>query len=134
MKGPIISCDISKGSSHIQGFVDLDKPIGKSIRINHDVEGFKQLANLKMELEKQTGITPSFVFEYTGAYQIPIVHQANKLGLKLYGISPLESAKVRKSYIRTTKTDSKDAKNIVIFSKYFVVLLFFSFSTINIQV
>ena len=31
MDGPIISFDVSKNSSHIRGFIDINKPIGKAI-------------------------------------------------------------------------------------------------------
>lgn len=112
MEGPIIACDISKGSSHIQGFNDFNKPLSKSIKIVHDNEGFNKLKSLKDEIYSITNKIPSFVFEYTGIYQIPIIEKAKSLGMILYGISPLESAKIRKSYIRTTKTDKRDTKNI----------------------
>lgn len=113
MEGAIIAVDVSKGCSHIQGFIDLNKPISKPIKINHDLTGYKEIDNLiKLIGKENSGVIPGFVFEYTGAYHKSIVRYAINKGMKCYGISPLESAKVRKSHIRVTKTDALDCKNI----------------------
>ena len=112
MDGPIISCDISKESSYIQAFDGVNNPLSKSVKINHDNEGYLALKKLKESVVSKTSIVPYFVFEATGVYQINICEMAKRIGMKLYSISPLESAKVRKSFIRTTKTDKIDPSNI----------------------
>ena len=57
MDGPIISFDVSKGSSHMQGFLDHGRPAGKATVIRHDLEDFAKLALVK---RKWTMPCPSF--------------------------------------------------------------------------
>ena len=112
MEDPIIACDVSKGSSHIQGFIGLSNPVGNTFVVRHLKSDLKLIKELAKSLEKQAHKKPKFVFEFTGIYHECIAKYAQSLGLDLYAISPLESAKVRKSQIRVTKTDSKDCLNI----------------------
>ena len=112
MEKPIIACDVSKGKSHIQGFIGLSNPISEPFEVNHLKSELKKLKGLARSLESISKMKPCFVFEFTGIYHESIVSYARSIGLDLYAISPLESAKVRKSKIRTTKTDSKDCLNI----------------------
>jgi len=112
MEDPIIACDVSKGKSHIQGFIGLSKPIGNPFVVRHLKSDLKLIKELAKSLESQTHKKPKFVFEFTGIYHECIAKYVQSLGLDLYAISPLESAKVRKSQIRVTKTDSKDCLNI----------------------
>lgn len=112
MEDPIIACDVSKGSSHIQGFIGLSNPVGNPFVVRHLKSDLKLIKELAKSLEKQVHKKPKFVFEFTGIYHECIAKYVQSLGLDLYAISPLESAKVRKSQIRVTKTDSKDCLNI----------------------
>ena len=112
MEDPIIVCDVSKGNSHIQGFIGLSNPVGNPFVVRHLKSDLKLIKELAKSLEKQTHKKPKFVFEFTGIYHECIAKYVQSLGLELYAISPLESAKVRKSQIRVTKTDSKDCLNI----------------------
>ena len=112
MERPIISCDVSKGCSHIQGFIGLSNPVSSPFVVRHVRSELRRIKELAKSLEKQTHKKPAFVFEYTGIYHEPISQYIEEIGLDQYAISPLESAKVRKSKIRTTKTDVKDCLNI----------------------
>jgi len=112
MERPIISCDVSKGSSHIRGFIGLSNPIGDPFVVHHVKSELKLIKELAKSLEKQAHQKVAFVFEYTGVYHESIVRYALKIGLIVYAISPLESAKVRKSSIRPVKTDSRDCTSI----------------------
>lgn len=112
MEDPIIACDVSKGSSHIQGFIGLSNPVGSPFVVRHLKCDLKLIKELAKSLEKQTRKKPKFVFEFTGIYHECIAKYVQSIGLDLYAISPLESAKVRKSQVRPTKTDSKDCLNI----------------------
>ena len=112
MEDPIIACDVSKGSSHIQGFIGLSNPVGNPFVVRHLKSDLKLIKELAKSLEKQAHKKPKFVFEFTGIYHECIAKYIQSIGLDLYAISPLESAKVRKSQIRVTKTDSKDCLNI----------------------
>ena len=112
MEEPIISCDVSKDKSHIQGFIGLSNPVGEPFVVQHIRSELKLIKELANSLEKRTGRKPKFVFEFTGVYHESILAYVIQIGLEPYAISPLESAKVRKSNIRVTKTDAKDCTNI----------------------
>ena len=112
MERPIISCDVSKGCSHIQGFIGLTNPTSDPFVVRHVKSELKQVKELAKSLERKAHQKPVFVFEYTGIYHECISKYISEIGLEQYAISPLESAKVRKSKIRTTKTDSRDCLNI----------------------
>lgn len=53
MKGFCISLDVSKGSSFYQGFKGFDEPITKPKKIEHNLEGFKELLRLKETIRKE---------------------------------------------------------------------------------
>lgn len=112
MKGFCISLDVSKGSSFYQGFKGLDEPITKPKKIEHNLEGFKELLNLKEKIKKQYNEDCVVIFESTGIYHKPLQTYLDKHDFKYTIISPLLSAKVRKSDIRGTKTDAKDCASI----------------------
>lgn len=112
MKGFCISLDVSKGSSFYQGFKGLDEPITKPKKIEHNLEGFKELLNLKEKIKKQYNEDCVVIFESTGIYHKPLQTYLDENDFKYTIISPLLSAKVRKSDIRGTKTDAKDCASI----------------------
>lgn len=112
MKGFCISLDVSKGSSFYQGFKGLDEPITKPKKIEHNLEGFKELLNLKEKIKKQYNEDCVVIFESTGIYHKPLQTYLDEHDFKYTIISPLLSAKIRKSDIRGTKTDAKDCASI----------------------
>ena len=112
MDGPIISFDVSKNSSHMKGFIDVSKPISKAIKINHDLDGFNSIKELARKIEERTNLKPAVVYEFTGVYALPILNFFIEEGYKIYQISPLESAKMRKAEIRPVKNDSLDTNTI----------------------
>ena len=112
MKGFCISLDVSKGSSFYQGFKGLDEAITKPKKIEHNLEGFKELLNLKEKIRKEYKEDCIVVFESTGVYHRSLQTYLDEHNFKYTIISPLLSAKVRKSDIRGTKTDSKDCASI----------------------
>ena len=112
MDGPIISFDVSKNSSHMKGFIDVSKPISKAIKINHDLDGFNSIKELARKIEERTNLKPAVVYEFTGVYDLPLLTFFTEEGYKIYQISPLESAKMRKAEIRPVKNDSLDTNTI----------------------
>ena len=112
MDGPIISFDVSKNSSHMRGFIDANKPIGKVIKINHDLDGYNTIKELVKSIEEKTNLKPAVVYEFTGVYALPLLSFFIEEGYKIYQISPLESAKMRKAEVRPIKNDSLDASTI----------------------
>ena len=101
-----------RGSSFYQGFKGLDEPITKPKKIEHNLEGFKELLNLKEKIKKQYNEDCVVIFESTGIYHKPLQTYLDEHDFKYTIISPLLSAKVRKSDIRGTKTDAKDCASI----------------------
>ena len=112
MKGFCISLDVSKGSSFYQGFKGIDEPITKPKKIEHNLEGFKELLNLKEKIRREYNEECVVIFESTGVYHRSLQTYLDEHDFKYTIISPLLSAKVRKSDIRGTKTDSKDCTSI----------------------
>ena len=72
MKGFCISLDVSKGSSFYQGFKGFDEPITKPKKIEHNLEGFKELLKLKETIRKEYNEDCIVVFESTGVYHSPL--------------------------------------------------------------
>ena len=112
MKGFCISLDVSKGTSFYQGFKGIDEPITKPKKIEHNLEGFKELLNLKEKIRREYNEECVVIFESTGVYHRSLQTYLDEHDFKYTIISPLLSAKVRKSDIRGTKTDSKDCTSI----------------------
>ena len=108
MKGPIVSIDVSNGNSHFQCFTQRGTKMGKVHRISHTVEGFNFLKSKIEELEKKTNEEVIAVYEATGVYTKPLERFLEKNEIKQYSISPLQSAKQRKTEIHNKKTDKKD--------------------------
>lgn len=107
-EAPILAFDVSKGSSHCQGYLSFGKPSSKPIKVAHSRSGMAAAEGISKALEEKTGRKPKVVMESTGVYSKPVMRWAESLGLEVYLISPLESAKVRKSRVRPTKTDALD--------------------------
>ena len=105
---PVLAFDVSNGSSHCQGFFSFGKPSGKPIKAAHSRSGIAAAEKISETLEEQAGARPKVVMESTGVYSKPVVRWAESMGLEVFLISPLESAKVRKSRVRPTKTDALD--------------------------
>ena len=107
-EAPILAFDVSKGCSHCQGFVSFGEPLGRPIKVAHTKSGMAAAEGISETLERKTGAKPKVVMESTGVYSKPVIRWAESLGLEVCLISPLESAKVRKSRLRPTKTDALD--------------------------
>ena len=112
MKGFCISLDVSKGTSFYQGFKGIDEPITKPKKIEHNLKGFKELQNLKEKIRKEYNDECIVIFESTGVYHKALQLYLDEHEFRYIIISPLLSAKVRKSDIRGTKTDAKDCASI----------------------
>lgn len=112
MNGPVISFDISKGNSHMQGFLEHGRPVSKPIIIEHNNDGFANILILRNKIKGETGVEPVAVYEFTGVYSNTLDRFLRSIKMKRYGISPLESAKIRKAMIRPTKNDSIDCRTI----------------------
>lgn len=112
MNGPIISFDVSKGTSHAQGFLGYGEPTSRAFPFKHDLDGYEKISKLASLLLEKTGKNPSCIMESTGVYSLPLVAYLLNSGFTVYLISPLESAKMRKAEIRPIKNDFKDCATI----------------------
>jgi len=112
MQGPIISIDVSNGTSHFQAFLNADKKVGRVHKISHDIDGFEFLLKKINELKEQEKQEVAIVYEATGVYTKPLQRFLKKKELKQYCISPLKSARMRKQDIHAKKTDKMDPKYI----------------------
>ena len=112
MKRPCVAVDVSKSKSHYQGWINVDKKCGNAKCIEHNKIGFQEISNKLKELEGITNEKPLVVFESTGVYHRSLKQYLDDNEIDYIIISPLASAKVRKSNIRTTKNDKRDCKTI----------------------
>ena len=108
MKKPCVAVDVSKSKSHYQGWINVDKKCGNAKCIEHSKIGFQEISNKLKELEGITNEKPVVVFESTGVYHRSLKQYLDDNEIDYIIISPLASAKVRKSNIRSTKNDKRD--------------------------
>lgn len=113
MDGPVISFDVSKGESHCRGFTASGKPFSSVFCFPHDKKGFDKVRKLALEIEKATGRKPSAVLESTGVYGMTLLSFLTAAKAEIYLISPLESAKMRKSEVRPTSTARRLQRSII---------------------
>lgn len=112
MKRPCVAVDVSKSKSHYQGWINVDKKSGNAKCIEHTKAGFNEITKKFKELEEITNEKPVVVFESTGIYHRSLQCYLDDNRIDYIIISPLASAKVRKSNIRSTKNDKRDCKTI----------------------
>jgi len=111
VKSPCVAVDVSKGKSYFQGFIEIDKPANKATPIQHDLEGFKSLYELGQTL-KEAYSDVVYVFESTGIYHKVLETFLMNYEEKCIILNPLEASKIRKTDLRSTKTDVRDCKSI----------------------
>ena len=109
---PCITIDVSKESSHIQGFLDFEKQLSKPKKFTHTKEGFATILSIYNQIIEKTNITPIVYFEYTGVYHKTLVTFLKENNIEYHPIPPLVAAKERKSDIRNKKTDTRDCKTL----------------------
>ena len=112
MKQPCVAVDVSKSKSHYQGWISIDKKCGNAKCIEHNKIGFQEISDKLKELEGITNEKPVVVFESTGVYHRSLQQYLEDNEIDYIIISPLASAKIRKSNIRSTKNDKRDCKTI----------------------
>mgnify|MGYP000848887929 CR=1 FL=1 len=110
---PCIAIDISKGKSYYQGFISLNEPYTKAKPIHHDKVGYDELMSVGMTMKEKYGDI-DYVFESTGIYHKGLQNRLEMEEQKYIILNPLEAAKIRKSKLRSTKTDKKDCQSIAL--------------------
>lgn len=109
---PCITIDVSKETSHVQGFLDNNVPLSKPRKILHTKEGFSNILTIYNQMVYRTGIKPTVFFEYTGVYHKTLMAYLKANNLSFIPIPPLVAAKVRNSDLRNKKTDTRDCKTL----------------------
>ena len=112
MKHPCIAIDVSKESSHIQGFYGFDKEVSSPMEIPHNKLGFAKLSELIKIVFLETSKEVVVVYEDTGVYDKPLKMFLLDNNVRFVSINPLLSARYRKKNLRAVKTDKKDCSNI----------------------
>lgn len=109
---PCITIDVSKESSHVQGFLDLNVKFSKPRRIEHTLLGFSYIDHLFKSIRDKAQSDPLILFEYTGCYHRTLQTYLESKNFSFVPIPPLVAAKVRKSDIRDVKTDRRDCETL----------------------
>lgn len=115
MKRPCIALDIYKELFHYQWWINEDKKCGNSKKIEHNQKEFQEIITKAKELEEITNKKPIIVFEATGVYHRSLQFFLDENDMEYIIVSPLASAKVRKSNIRSTKQTRRIAKILLKF-------------------
>ena len=91
-------------------YIPLEKPTYcyQQITVSKYVS---QNSYYKLNQEK-TNLKPAVVYEFTGVYALPLLSFFIEDDFKIYQISHLESAKMRKAELRPVKNDSLDTNTI----------------------
>lgn len=108
-----ISIDVSKGKSYYQGFRGMNEPVTKAKPIHHDKPGFEELTTVGEKLKSEYGEV-TYAFESTGIYHRSLQSYLESRNEQYAILNPLTAAKVRKSKLRSTKTDQKDCQTIAL--------------------
>ncbi|QHE52836.1 IS110 family transposase [Pontibacillus sp. HMF3514] len=109
---PVIGLDVSKGESEVQAFLDKRKPYKKSFSVLHNNKGLETLLHFMSEIEEETGVRPTVIFESTGHYHTSIVQFLEENNYLYIMVNPLLSYQAKKSSLRKVKTDAVDAFNL----------------------
>ena len=112
MYNPCIAIDVSKGKSHIQGFLNDGIKVSNAKPIPHTKDGFTKLRNLYDYILMKTHVQPLVIFEYTGVYHKSLEKYLNDNNIKYHIIPPLKAAKIRKTELHDAKNDKKDCATL----------------------
>jgi len=106
-----VAVDVSKGKSYYQGFIEIDKQVNKATPMKHDLEGIESMYQLGQDLKRMDGDV-IYIFESTGIYHKSVETYLMEKNAKCIILNPLEASKIRKTDLRSTKTDARDCKSI----------------------
>lgn len=112
MSKPVLSLDVSKGSSIATAFIDKGKPLGKPFNVPHTANGSSILIEQLQSLESLTGHQPVVILEATGNYSKPVTYFLQNAGYSVIALNPLQTHELKRRSIRKIKTDAVDAKRI----------------------
>ncbi|RBW68107.1 IS110 family transposase [Bacillus taeanensis] len=109
---PVIGLDIAKGESQVQAFLDKKKPISRTFKFRHDIEGLNNFYTFYEEVKYKAEIAPVIIFESTGHYHEPVLQFLEERKITYYLVNPVVSYETKKTSLRKVKTDPHDAKHL----------------------
>ncbi|MBU7008895.1 hypothetical protein Ga0451573_003858, partial [Peptococcaceae bacterium DYL19] len=68
MYKPVLSLDVSKGSSFAATYLSMHEPFKKPVSIPHTPQGISMLIDRLEHMEYLTGMRPNVIMESTGNY------------------------------------------------------------------
>ena len=112
MNRPVLSLDVSKGSSYVATYLSMHEPFKKPVSVPHTPEGLALLLDRLRNMEYLTGERPQVILESTGNYSKPITHNLQEAGYSVIVLNPIQTYQQKRRSIRKVKTDPVDAKRI----------------------
>jgi len=112
MYKPVLSLDVSKGSSYAATYLSMHEPFKKPVSVPHSPEGLEVLLDRLKNMEYLTGERPQVILESTGNYSKPITHSLQEAGYSVIVLNPIQTYQQKRRSIRKVKTDPVDAKRI----------------------
>ena len=110
---PIVAIDVSKNSSHAQGYLGRGRPLSRPFAFEHDRDGLSTLSSAIGELRARTGKEPVAVLEATGVYSEPLVRYLRGTGVEVAALSPMRTHSVGQALTKEgVKSDLRDCATI----------------------
>lgn len=112
MSKPVLSLDVSKGSSYAATYLSMHEPFKKPVFIPHNPQGLTVLLDRLRDMEYVTGERPHVILESTGNYSKPITYYLQEAGYSVIVLNPIQTHQQKRRSIRKVKTDPVDARRI----------------------
>ena len=112
MYKPVLSLDVSKGSSYAATYLSMHEPFKKPVSVPHTPQGISLLIDRLKNMECLTGERPQVILESTGNYSKPISCILQEAGYSVIVLNPIQTHQQKRRSIRKVKTDPVDAKRI----------------------
>ena len=112
MYKPVLSLDVSKGSSFAATYLSMHEPFKKPVSVPHTPQGLAILLDRLRDMEYLTDEKPKVILEATGNYSKPITNSLQEAGYSVIVLNPIQTYQQKRRSIRKVKTDQVDAKRI----------------------
>jgi len=118
INSPVIGIDVAADFSIVAILSPNGDIYRKSIRINHNLEGFNKLVSEIEKVEKEFNMKAATFMESTGVYHLSLFHFLCDNEFDAFTINPLITNSNKNSNIRKVKNDKEDALSIARLCKY----------------
>lgn len=114
----VVGIDVAADFSYVCILNKDGSILNKSFKLNHDVNSFKNFANLLLQIEKQHNDKPTIFLESTGIYHLPLSNFMKNMNFEVFVINPLVVHSIKNQDIRKVKNDKNDALKIATLTKF----------------